>query len=48
MTMIYTVSMIVHVSISILGGSSYLLSKLVHPSYKWIGPTYLTEETRVI
>ena len=24
----------------ILGGSSHLLSGLVHPSYKWINPTY--------
>ena len=32
----------------ILGVSSHLLSRLVHPSYKWIKPTYPTEITRVI
>ena len=25
---------------TILGGSSHLVSGLVHPSYKWINPTY--------
>jgi hypothetical protein len=24
----------------VLGGSSHLVSGLVHPSYKWINPTY--------
>ena len=25
---------------ALLGGSSHLVSGLVHPSYKWINPTY--------
>ena len=29
-----------HLFQSVLGGSSHLVSGLVHPSYKWINPTY--------
>ena len=31
----------------VLGGSSHLVSGLVHPSYKWINPTYPMKITRV-
>ena len=34
--------------LSLLGGSSHLVSGLVHPSYKWTNPTYPIEITRVV
>ena len=33
---------------AVLGGSSHLVSGIVHPSYKWINPTYPMSITGVI